>query len=168
MAVREFVESCVEMEAILQQETIGYLGLAREGQPYVVPLNYGYVDGKILFHCALEGQKLDYIRANPNVCFSVGRQSGTVQRHAGGNPCHVDSESVICYGRARILEDPQQRREALNAFNHCFRPSAAEITLEEALGCAMVEIEIAEMTGRQERQQDRQRSYWRYTFPNRS
>ena len=164
MAVREFVESREEMEQILQQETIGYLGLAQESKPYVVPLNYGYMDGKILFHCALEGQKLDYIRANPNVCFSVGRQSGTVQRHAAGNPCHVDSESVICYGTARIIEDPQERQTALNAFNHCFRPGAAEISLDETLRCAMVEIQIAEMTGRRERQQDRQRNYWRYTF----
>lgn len=164
MAVREFVESRDEMEQLLQEETIGYLGLARDGRPYVVPLNYGYTDGKILFHCALEGQKLDYIRANPNVCFSVGRQSGTVQRHAGGNPCHVDSDSVICYGTARIIEDPQERQIALNVFNHCFRPGAAEISLEEASRCAMVEIQIAEMTGRRERQQDRQRSYWRHTF----
>jgi uncharacterized protein len=164
MAVREFVESREEMEQILQRETIGYLGLARDGKPYVVPLNYAYLAGRILFHCALAGQKLDYIRSNPNVCFSVGRQSGTVQRHAGGNPCHVDSESVICFGTARIIEDPEERRMALNIFNHCFRPGAVEIPLEEAMGCAMVEIRIAEMTGRRERQEDRQRSYWRYTF----
>jgi nitroimidazol reductase NimA-like FMN-containing flavoprotein (pyridoxamine 5'-phosphate oxidase superfamily) len=165
MAIREFVESREEMEEILMRETVGYLGLSRDGQPYVVPLNYAYVEGRILFHCAPSGQKLDYLRANPRVCLSVGRQSGGVQRHAGGNPCHVDSESVLCFGTARVLDDAGQRQPALNAFNRCFRPDAAEISAEEAAGCAVVEIEIEEMTGRRERQEDRQRTYWRYAFP---
>jgi len=135
-----------------------------DGKSYVVPLNYGYVDGKILFHCALTGKKLDYLRANPQVCFTVGRQSGEIRRHAGGNPCHIDSESVICYGTARVIEDPEERKAALNTFNRCFNPDAEEITLERGLGCAAVEITISEMTGRRERQQDQKRTYWRYTF----
>jgi nitroimidazol reductase NimA-like FMN-containing flavoprotein (pyridoxamine 5'-phosphate oxidase superfamily) len=162
MAVREFIESREEMERILLRETIGYLGLSNDGDIYVVPLNYGYVEGKILFHCALTGKKLDYIRANPRVCFSVGRQSGAIQRHAEGNPCHIDSESVVCYGTARIVEDLQERQVVLNAFNHCFRPGAQEITLESAEGCAAVEIRIREMTGRRERQENKERTFWRW------
>ena len=164
MAIRDFVESRDEMDQLLHDETIGYLGLARDGRPYVVPLNYAYIDGRILFHCALAGMKLDYIRANPNVCFSVGRQSGEIRRHAGGNPCHVDSASVICYGTARVIDDLHERQAALNAFNRCFRSDAKEISLEEMDNCAVVEIKISEMTGRQESQEERQRTYWRYIF----
>jgi nitroimidazol reductase NimA-like FMN-containing flavoprotein (pyridoxamine 5'-phosphate oxidase superfamily) len=164
MANREFIESRDEIEQILHQETLGYLGLSHEGVPYVVPLNYSYLDGKILFHCALSGKKLDYIRANPNVCFSVGRQTGQIQRHAAGVSCHVDSDSVICYGTARIIDDPHERQVALNAFNHSFRPDAKEITLEEVARCGAVEIEISEMTGRRERQEERLLIFWRYTF----
>ena len=87
MSKREFIESRTEMEQILQEETIGYLGLSVEGKPYVVPLNYSYVKRKILFHCSLTGMKLDHIRQNPQVCFSVGRQSGEIRRHAEGDPC---------------------------------------------------------------------------------
>jgi nitroimidazol reductase NimA-like FMN-containing flavoprotein (pyridoxamine 5'-phosphate oxidase superfamily) len=104
MTLREFIESREEMEKLLREEVVGYLGLSMDGKPYVVPLNYGYADGKILFHCALTGKKLDYLRANPHVCFTVGRQAGEVRRHAG-DPCHVDSDSVICYGKARVVED---------------------------------------------------------------
>jgi nitroimidazol reductase NimA-like FMN-containing flavoprotein (pyridoxamine 5'-phosphate oxidase superfamily) len=105
VTIREFIESRDEMEQLLREETFGTLGLTKDGMPYVVPLNYSYGDGTILFHCSPSGKKLDCIRANPQVCFSVGRQSGQVQRHAGGDPCHVDSESVICYGTARIPDD---------------------------------------------------------------
>jgi nitroimidazol reductase NimA-like FMN-containing flavoprotein (pyridoxamine 5'-phosphate oxidase superfamily) len=72
MSPREFVVSCTEMEQILREETVGYLGLSVGSQPYVVPLNYGYLEGKILFRCALTGMKLDHIQAKPQVCFTGG------------------------------------------------------------------------------------------------
>lgn len=156
-----FIESREEMERILREEVLGYLGLAGETQPYVVPLNYSYAAGKILFHCALTGRKLDAIRRNPRVCFTVGRQTGEVRDHAG-SPCHVDSDSVICYGRARLLDDLTERATALNAFNRRYRPEAADLPAERVEQCMAVEITITEMTGRRER--DRQRTYWRSTF----
>ena len=162
MEEQGFIESREEMENILREEEIGYLGLSMDGRPYVVPLNYHYADGKILFHCGLKGMKLDYIKANPQVCFAVGRQPGQVREHAGGNPCHVDSDSVICYGRARVLEDLDERKTTLNAFNRRFRPDAADVAPERVMNCGVVEIAISEMTGRQER--ERKRTCWRYTF----
>jgi nitroimidazol reductase NimA-like FMN-containing flavoprotein (pyridoxamine 5'-phosphate oxidase superfamily) len=162
MQSREFLESRQEMETLLREETVGYLGLSVADEPYVVPLNYGYVDGRILFHCAMTGKKLDCLKQNQRVCFTVGRQSGEVRRHAQGGACHVDSDSVICHGRARIVDDLEERREVLNTFNRCFRPDADDITLEAAEGCCAVVIEVSEMTGRRER--DRERTYWQYSF----
>ena len=153
-----FIESRAEMEQILREEVLGYLGLAGEEQPYVVPLNYAYAAGKILFHCALTGQKLDAIRRNPRVCFTVGRQTGEVRDH-GGSPCHVDSDSVICYGRARLLDDLAERAAALNAFNRRYRPEAPDVLPERVAQCMAVEITVTEMTGRRER--GRQRTFWR-------
>ena len=86
MAEREFIVSRTEMEELLQQEVLGCLGLAGEEGPYVVPLNYAYVDGRILFHCGLTGKKLDHIRANPQVCFCVARQTGRVDDHGKTGP----------------------------------------------------------------------------------
>jgi uncharacterized protein len=161
MASKEFVQSRVEMEEVLRREAWGCLGVCTaDGHPYVVPINYAYVDGKVLFHCALEGKKLDCIRANPGVCFTVARQPGAVREHPGGAPCHVDNDSVICYGEARIVVDLQERVEVLNRFNRVFRPEAKDLSLERAAGCAAVEISIREMTGRRER--DGQRTMWRY------
>ncbi len=162
MQSREFLESRQEMERLLREETIGYLGLSMGDNPYVVPLNYAYVDGRILFHCAMTGKMLDYLKRNQQVCFAVGRQSGEVRRHAEGNPCHVGSDSVSCYARARIVEDLEERKEVLDTFNRCFRPDAEEIALEEARKCCAVVIKIIEMTGRRER--ERERTYWRYSF----
>ena len=162
MEEQEFIESREEMEKLLREEDTGYLGLSLDGQPYVVPLNYYYNNGRIVFHCGLKGKKLDYLKTNPRVCFTVGRQLGAVREHAGGNPCHVDSDSVICYGRARVLDEIDKRQAALNAFNRRFKPEAADVPLERVMNCCVVEIRVTELTGRQER--ERKRTCWRYLF----
>jgi nitroimidazol reductase NimA-like FMN-containing flavoprotein (pyridoxamine 5'-phosphate oxidase superfamily) len=74
----------------------------------------------------------------------------------------VDSDSVICYGRARLLDNPVERAAALNAFNRRYRPEAPDLPRERVEQCMAVEITINEMTGRRER--DRHRTYWRSTF----
>lgn len=161
--LNEFIESREEMETILQDVVLGFLGMSIDGRPYVVPLNYAYMEGRILFHCALEGRKLDVLASNPNVCFSVANGPATeVVRHQKGDPCHTDSESVICYGTARIIEDEAERQVVLNSFNRHFRPDAKEITLAEVAGCGVVEITVSEMTGR--REHNRKLTCWHYRF----
>jgi len=162
MASREFIESRAEMEALLRQGSMGHLGLSVKGQPYVVPLNYAYVDGRILFHCALSGAKLDHIRANERVCFTVARQTGRVHQHAGQDPCQVDSDSVICIGTAHLIENLEARQAALNAFNRRFHPDGTDIGTERTRNCMAVEIRIVEMTGRREREAGV--TYWRWRF----
>jgi len=162
MEEQGFIESRDEMEKMLKEEEIGYLGVSLDGKPYVVPLNYSYGNGKIFFHCSFKGKKLDYLRENPLVCFTVARQPGRVREHAGGNPCHVDSDSVICYGKARVMEDVDEREVALNLFNRRFRPEAADVPRERVQSCCVVEVAVHEMTGRRER--ERKRTCWRYIF----
>src|SRR6266480_728186 len=59
-----------EMHALLERETFGHLGCARDGRPYVLPMNYAY-DGKELYFFTTEGMKTQFIEANPQVCLQV-------------------------------------------------------------------------------------------------
>ena len=58
------------MHALLQRESFGHLGCARDGRPYVVPMHYAY-DGKELYFFTTEGMKTQFIEANPKVCLQV-------------------------------------------------------------------------------------------------
>lgn len=159
---KEFAESRDEIEQILREGTLGFLGAAKDGEPYVVPLNYAYIEGRILFHCALTGKKLEYLEANPRVCFTVGRQSGEIRAHGEGDPCHPDYDSAICYGTARVIADLGERAKLLNEFNRHYQPEAEAIPLSRAQKCGVVEIRVTEMTGRRER--DKKDTYWRCRF----
>jgi len=143
--------SLKEMVEILKRETMGFLGMSVNDAPYVVPLTYVYTNGRILMHCALKGRKLDHIRANPRVCFTVGTQSGKIMPHPQGARCPADNDSVICYGAARILEDPEEKLKALNDFNQCLNPGGDEITPEDGAKCLALEFRISRMTGRLQR-----------------
>lgn len=161
MAQRIFTEGREEMERILLTAGLGFLGLTGETGPYVVPLNYGYESGRIVFHCALTGRKLDCLRAHPTVCFTVARQVGAVQPHFG-TECHTDNESVICAGQARVVEEPEEKARLLNVFNRCFRKDAPDIAAARIKTCAVVEIRLTEMTGR--REVARKVTNWRHRF----
>jgi hypothetical protein len=151
-----------EMETVLRVQRFGFLGLTAEDQPYVVPLNYGYVDGRVLFHCALVGRKLNILRTNPQVCFTVASQVGPVERHPSDDPCHGNFDSIICFGEARIVEELEERRQMLDRFNHCLLPEAEGITIEDAAKCYAVEILVSEITCR--REQNGKRIYGQHKF----
>jgi hypothetical protein len=144
-------EGLAWMEAVLSRESVGHLAMAAQGEVYVIPVNYTYSDGRVLFHCSLEGRKLDMIRANPQVCFEVSLQDGPPIEHLG-ETCHHRFESVICWGEARIVEDVDERAAILQEFQARYATPdnpRASLTLERARGCGVVEIHIRRMTGRQ-------------------
>lgn len=151
-----------QMEAILCSEAVGHLALANDGDLYLVPLNYTYDAGRILFHCALTGRKLDMIRAQPNVCFGVSRQEGPPVEHHG-RKCDSPFASVICWGTARVIDDLEERREILQAFETRYatpEKPRGETTLERAKGCGAVAITVTRMTGRQAKSDHNARWAW--------
>jgi nitroimidazol reductase NimA-like FMN-containing flavoprotein (pyridoxamine 5'-phosphate oxidase superfamily) len=159
---RNFIESKKTIEKLLTEENLGFLGMSIDNIPYTVPVTYGYYDGKILFHCAKHGKKLEFIRQNPRVCFTIGHHFGHFVPHPQGAVCHAHSNSVICYGNARIVEDEEECCKALNIFNKCIQPNAREIRIEEIKNCYAVEIVIQEMTARIERES--RCTYYEYIF----
>ncbi len=72
--MRRFKQQLTKEETsdILRNSTAGVLSLCgNDGMPYGVPLSHVYHDGKLYFHSALVGHKVDLIRQNENACFTV-------------------------------------------------------------------------------------------------
>jgi len=104
--------SVAEIDALLMEGQIGYLALARDNQPYLVPLNFIYEKGSIYFHCALQGRKIDYIRANPKACFQTGEADGLI---SGDNPCshNYSYRSVIVEGAVEEVVSSAEKEKIL-------------------------------------------------------
>ena len=149
-------EECIE---ILQRATSGVLGLhGDDGYPYTVPASFVWQEdgtglGIIGFHCAKTGHKIDAIRRNNKVSFTVIDRDEVMPRERTTKFC-----SVIVFGRARILEDEEEMRRAANAigakyskgFENLYMQETEDTIREGRLCC--VEIMIDHMTGKIGRQ----------------
>jgi nitroimidazol reductase NimA-like FMN-containing flavoprotein (pyridoxamine 5'-phosphate oxidase superfamily) len=170
----EFVEGGLkEMEEILNRAEVGRLALCDGSTPYVIPLNFAYLNGKIGFHCAFEGKKLDIIAKNPRCCFEVDEYMGEVSYHYD-SLCHLDYDSIIATGTARI-ENAEEAKwqffQLLHAkYKEIYRKPVSEggkVFDRKRLGeaCCVV-INIEELTGRRERTVDgkRRKIMWQHRF----
>ncbi|MBE6764349.1 MAG: pyridoxamine 5'-phosphate oxidase family protein [Ruminococcaceae bacterium] len=138
-----------ETVAILERGSSGVLAVSGDdGYPYAVPLSYVFADGKIIFHCAKQGHKLDAIRNNDKVSFCVvDRDDVKAQEYT------TYFASVIVFGRARIVEDDGEKRAAICTLAEKYRPGheeerAAAVDREFG-GMSIVEIQIEHMTGKE-------------------
>lgn len=107
-----------QTKKILQEGTSGVLALAKEGgYPYAVPVNYLYEKDRIYFHGAQSGQKIEMIRKNPRASFCViGTEKIIAEKYT------TLYQSVIAFGRIRILEQEAEKREAITRFAARFCP----------------------------------------------
>ena len=102
---------------ILDRAQVIHLGLSDEGQPYVVPMNYGYVleDGKLTFylHGALEGYKYEVMEKNPRISFSI---ECDVKPFEGRVACQYGTvySSIMGKGTAVLVEDIEEKKQAMS------------------------------------------------------
>lgn len=134
-----------KLEEVLHKENVCRIALVDDGEPYIVPMSYGYRKGSLYLHCAQEGRKLDIIRrGNHLVCFEV--ESGVTEP-----PVHYIS--IVGLGRVHIIEDKEGADEALDILCSHFaeeyqdwrkmcKPELREKTVA-------LRIDIEEMTGKQ-------------------
>ena len=97
-----------ECESIIRGTYQGVLSMALADEPYALPLNHAYVDGTFYFHCAAAGQKLDVLEQNPRVAYVINKYYGDSAELAKAMKCHGHWESVIAYGRARIVSEDEE------------------------------------------------------------
>ncbi|MFH1034985.1 MAG: pyridoxamine 5'-phosphate oxidase family protein [Pseudomonadota bacterium] len=138
-----------QIEDILRQAQVLRLAMCRDGQPYVVPLSFAYHAGHIYVHTGRVGLKMDFLRANPKVCFEVSLDTRPAP---GPRPCAWNCfyRSVIGFGRAVELEDEQERSQGLLAIvAHYAGPGEHELTPESLGRTAVLRIDIESLTGKQ-------------------
>ena len=92
-----------EMTDLLRNETRGVMSVqGDDGYPYGFPINHYYDDetGKLYFHGANFGHRVDAVRRDPKVSYCV---FGDERREEGDWAYYV--KSVIVFGKAELVED---------------------------------------------------------------
>ncbi len=141
-----------EAHELLESTEVGFLGTTgSDGIPYVVPVNYVCTQNTIYFHCAPAGRKLTNLQQNPSVCFTViGPHQVVPSSSAQPCPSTTHYQSVVAFGRARIVADPAEKGAALTALVHKLIPDRTYEPLTPAAlqRIVMVAVEIEHITGK--------------------
>ena len=134
---------------ILRKATAGTLALLGDnGYPYAVPISYVYADGKLYFHSALSGHKIDAIRNCNKASFCVIDKDDV-------QPAKYTTffRSVIAFGRIHIIEDEQEKLETARLLGDRYNPNQEEALqkeLEKGLSrMLMIRLDIEHLTGKQ-------------------
>ena len=138
-----------ESIGILRKATAGTLALLGDsGYPYAVPISYVYNDGRLYFHSALSGHKVDAIRNCDKASFCViDKDDVQPEKYT------TFFRSVIAFGRIHIIDDVQEKLETARLLGDRYNPNdeeALQKELEKGLSrMMMIRFDIEHLTGKQ-------------------
>jgi len=135
--------------ALIARADVVRFGFSDDEGPYVVPVSFGYEDGRLCVHGPLEGRRIDAVRRGERVCFEI--DAGSVVR--AELPCGFTGsfESVIGYGTMRMLEGREACLYGLDVIM-CHHGATIDGFRETSfLRTSVVEITIESMEGKRHR-----------------
>ena len=146
-----------ESVGILQRATSGTLALLGDDDyPYAVPISYVYHEGKLFFHSALAGHKIDAIRKCDKASFCViERDDIQPEKYT------TFFRSVIAFGRIHIIEDEMEKLETARMLGNRYHPNddeALQKEIENGLSrMVAIRFDIEHLTGKEAIELMRQR-----------
>ena len=142
------IKDRTEIDAIIRGSQVCRLGLVDGNEPYVVPLCFGYDGAALYFHCAREGRKLDILRRNSRVCFEFDVVEGMVTAEQA---CRwgIKYRSVIGVGTAAVVEEAEEKRQALALIMRQYSPAAYTFPDDAVRRTAVVKVVIETISGKQ-------------------
>ena len=140
-----------EMELLLERISVGRLAVTTEEGPYIIAVNYLFLEGSIYFHSGVSGRKMEALRADPRVCFLVDEVGPQVLLDRG---CGISQvyRSVVCFGKAEFVEGLLEKRGLLERMMQKYVPSSyplSPMTEQNVKKTAVVRIVLESMTGKE-------------------
>ncbi len=130
-----------ECEKILSESSSGILAVSGDdGYPYTVPMSYFYENGKIYFHSAKSGHKIDAIRSDPKVSFCVVTVYEPQPEKFSG-----DFRSVVAFGKARIIEDDKEKWQIMDIITKKYAPLASQTDIDAKIDVRFKAVSIIVM-----------------------
>ena len=137
-------------KALLRSSWRGVLAVnGDDGYPYAIPINYLYDEEneKIIFHGAKAGHKVDALKKNDKICFTVfGNEMVKEEAWA------PFLQSVVVFGRCHLVESQEDAIALVKKFAAKYYPNMDMVNEEAALSgraVQMFEIQIEHLSGKE-------------------
>ncbi len=140
---------------ILDSGIVCHVGFSVDGQPYVIPTNYGRAGEILYIHGSAASRMLRTLSAGIPMCVTVTHLDGLVLARSAFHHS-VNYRSVVILGTAKLVEQPAEKMEALRIFTEQVmkgrwddirQPNEQELKGTTVLSIALEEVSAKIRTG---------------------
>jgi nitroimidazol reductase NimA-like FMN-containing flavoprotein (pyridoxamine 5'-phosphate oxidase superfamily) len=142
------IASRAEIDEIIRSANVCRLAFARDSEPYVVPVSFGYDGEAIYIHTARSGRKLDFIAANNRVCFEFEANVSIQNDERDACKWTFAFESVIGYGVISELSAAGEKADGLNQIMRHYSGREWDIDELATATTRVWKIDIETLTGK--------------------
>ena len=144
------------IRTFLREAKVGHIDSSRDGQPFLNPTTFWFDEEnrQIIFHSNIAGRIRSNIETNPRVCIEVS-ELGKLLPSNVALEFSLQYRSVVVFGTARLISDPQEARRVLYGLIHKYFPLMTpgeefrEITDKELRATSAYAIQIEEWSGKE-------------------
>ena len=144
------------IRAFLHDAKVGHIASVQDGQPFLNPSAFWFdeVNHQIIFHSNVAGRIRSNIENNSQVCFEVS-EIGKMLPANVALEFSLQFRSVIVFGEARLISDPEEARRVMYGLIHKYFPDMGagkefrEITDKELKRTSIYAIRIEEWSGKE-------------------
>jgi nitroimidazol reductase NimA-like FMN-containing flavoprotein (pyridoxamine 5'-phosphate oxidase superfamily) len=144
---QEITDSAV-LKMVLRSTKYVTIAMCMDNEPYLVSLSHGYDEAQncLYFHCADEGKKLVYLKANSNVWGQAVLDYGVTDE------CDYAYTSVHFKGTVSLIDDLREKQHGMEVMVRQLsekpEKKLAKIKPEKLDKTTMSRIDISYMTGK--------------------
>jgi nitroimidazol reductase NimA-like FMN-containing flavoprotein (pyridoxamine 5'-phosphate oxidase superfamily) len=109
------------VEAILDEALVSHVGFSADRQPYVIPTLHARVGDRVYFHGSAASRTLRALAAGAETCLTATLLDGIVLARSAVHQS-VNYRSVLVFGRAEAVLEPERKRAAIEAFSERLIP----------------------------------------------
>ncbi|MDD2512160.1 MAG: pyridoxamine 5'-phosphate oxidase family protein [Proteiniphilum sp.] len=145
------VEEWERIEKVIRSCTLCYVGMADgEGNPYVLPMNFGYEEGVIWLHSAQEGHSITILEQHPKVCITFCTDPKLVWQHEKvACSYRMQATSVICRGRVIFVEEEEVKEMALHSIMRQYSGRTFSYSAPSVRNVKIWKVEVDDLSARE-------------------
>lgn len=141
-----------EVSNLLDRMDVGAIStIGEDGFPYTVPVNHVVVDGMVYIHGRRLGEKMDNLKRDARVCFTVWDRKG--YEDCGELACDTTTvyECVVVRGHVEFIDDDETKSKVLLALVDKLAPGKKGMDAKKVPPTAVYRIVPETVTGKYHR-----------------
>ena len=139
-----------EIEAIINKCDICFVGINEKGAaPYVIPMNFGFLNSEVYLHSAPFGKHLDLLVLDKNISITFCLVDKLVYQHVNvACSYRMDSRSVVCSGVVTFIEDLKEKEKAMNLIMSKFSDKDFSYSLPAIKNVKVWKVKVEKITAK--------------------